>query len=168
MQESDRHSLILRCHTRRLSRTPSLTVPMRAAASCSAIQMIAFRKACDSRTRPLSSRSVEMLCPSTGTPTGENHTFLVLGGPEADAEQVLETKRALDTILAGSAMVDAVLGFCVERTRDELGQMDPSVAEQLGFTRVTVLAIRPDRYVGFRLDDGDPANVENYLEGLIR
>ncbi len=44
--------------------------------------------------------------------------------------------------------------------------MDYSVAEQLGIKRLTVLAIRPNRYVGLRQDSGDPAIVERYLKGL--
>ena len=97
-----------------------------------------------------------------------NHTLLVLGGADADAEEVLEFKRVLDTSLAGSAMVDAVLGFSVQPATADLGQIDRAVAEQLGIERLTVLAIRPDRYVGLRRDAGDPVIVERYLEGLER
>jgi hypothetical protein len=32
---------------------------------------------------------------------------------------------------------------------------------------VTVLAVRPDRYVGFRDDAGDPRAVAAYLEALV-
>jgi hypothetical protein len=32
---------------------------------------------------------------------------------------------------------------------------------------VTVLAVRPDRYIGFRDDAGDPRAVEAYLEALV-
>ena len=95
-----------------------------------------------------------------------NHTLLVLGGPEADAEEVLEAMRALDASLAGSAMVDAVLGFSVQPGTTDLGQIDHAVAEQLGIGRLTVLAIRPDRYVGLRRDAIDPGIVERYLQGL--
>jgi hypothetical protein len=32
---------------------------------------------------------------------------------------------------------------------------------------VTVLAIRPDRYIGFRDDSGDPGVVGAYLDALV-
>ena len=95
-----------------------------------------------------------------------NHTLLVLGGPEADAGQVLEAKRVLEGPIARSAMVDAVLGFSVQPATPDLGQMDDVVAGELGMERLTVLAIRPDRYVGLRRDASDPAIVERYLKGL--
>ena len=95
-----------------------------------------------------------------------NHTLLVLGGPEANAEEVLVAKKVLEATIAGSPLVDAVLGFCVQPAAADVGQMDHSVAEQLGIKRLTVLAIRPDRYVGLRQDSGDPAIVERYLKGL--
>jgi FAD binding domain-containing protein len=95
-----------------------------------------------------------------------NHTLLVLGGPEADTEEVLRVKRVLDATIAGSVMVDAVLGFCAPPAIAGVGQMDHSVAEQLGIERLTVLAIRPDRYVGLRLDGSDPTIVEKYLKVL--
>ena len=95
-----------------------------------------------------------------------NHTLLVLGGPEAEEQEIIDTKGILDATVAGSPMVDAVLGFCLKPSTADIGQMDPMVAEQLGITRLTVLAIRPDRYVGLRSDDGDPAIVVTYLQRL--
>jgi hypothetical protein len=63
-------------------------------------------------------------------------------------------------------LVDAVLGFSLNPSAADIGQMDRMVAEQLGITRLTVLAIRPDRHVGLRSDNGDPAVVVTYLQGL--
>ena len=40
--------------------------------------------------------------------------------------------------------------------RARVGRIDESVAAQLGVDGVTVLAVRPDRYVGLRDDGGDP------------
>jgi hypothetical protein len=63
-------------------------------------------------------------------------------------------------------MVDVVLGFSVQPATAGVGQMDHLVAEQLEIKRLTVLAIRPDRYVGLRQESGDPAIIERYLKGL--
>lgn len=95
-----------------------------------------------------------------------NHTVFVLGGPEASAEEVIVAKRALDATVAGSSFVDGVLCFCTQPARADVGRMEDSVAQQLGITGLTVLVIRPDRYVGLRQDGGDPALVESYLTGL--
>jgi hypothetical protein len=48
-----------------------------------------------------------------------------------------------------------------------VGRIDESVAAQLGVVGVTVLAVRPDRYIGLRDDSGDPGAVEAYLNGLV-
>jgi hypothetical protein len=44
--------------------------------------------------------------------------------------------------------------------------MDQAVADQLGIEGVTILAVRPDRFVGLRHDGADPQAVEVYLEAL--
>jgi hypothetical protein len=41
------------------------------------------------------------------------------------------------------------------------------VAEQLGVVHVTVLGVRPDRYIGLRDDSGDPRVVDAYLDALV-
>ena len=48
-----------------------------------------------------------------------------------------------------------------------VGTMDEAVAAQLGVVDVTILAVRPDRYVGLRDDRGDPRVVAEYLDGLV-
>ena len=41
------------------------------------------------------------------------------------------------------------------------------MAAQLGVAGVTVLGIRPDRYIGLRDDSGDPRAVDAYLSALV-
>jgi hypothetical protein len=41
------------------------------------------------------------------------------------------------------------------------------VAAQLGVVGVTVLGVRPDRYIGLRDDSGDPRAVEEYFDALV-
>ena len=74
------------------------------------------------------------------------HTLLVLGGPQADPARVNALVTELDAAV---------------------GTMDEAVAAQLGVVDVTVLAVRPDRYVGLRDDRGDPRVVAEYLDGLV-
>jgi hypothetical protein len=63
-------------------------------------------------------------------------------------------------------VVGAVLGLGTDAGDTRLGRIDPSVVDRLGIDGVTILAVRPDRYLGFRHDGGDPRAVEDYLEAL--
>ena len=98
----------------------------------------------------------------------DGHTLLVLGGPEAEAGDVLDLVGALQTAHADSPLVGAVLGLSTQTTGAPLGRIDASVAEQLGIEGITVLAVRPDRYVGLRHDGRDPQVVRDYLDALRR
>ncbi len=96
----------------------------------------------------------------------DGHTLLVLGGPAAAAGEVLALTGALETAHAGSPVVGAVLGLGTEEAAGRIGHIDASVAGQLAIEGVTILAIRPDRYVGLRHDGGDPDAVRGYLDAL--
>jgi 2-polyprenyl-6-methoxyphenol hydroxylase-like FAD-dependent oxidoreductase len=93
------------------------------------------------------------------------YTLLVLGGPHADPGRVAELVAELEPH-SGRA-VDAVLGLCTRRGDLPVGWMDESVAAQLGVSGVTVLGVRPDRYIGLRDDSGDPHTVQAYLNALV-
>ena len=66
-------------------------------------------------------------------------------------------------------IVDAVVGVCQHSARraSRSAGCDDAVAAQLGVIDVTVLAVRPDRYIGLRDDSGDAAVVDAYLDGLV-
>ncbi len=93
------------------------------------------------------------------------HTLIVLGGPQADPSQVGDLVAELEG--PSDAAVDAVVGLSTRPGGPEVGRIDESVAAQLGVVGVTVLAIRPDRYIGFRDDSGDPRPVAAYLKALV-
>ncbi|HKH13890.1 MAG TPA: hypothetical protein VKA47_04455, partial [Solirubrobacterales bacterium] len=95
-----------------------------------------------------------------------DHTLLVLGGREASADDVHDLVTALDAAYAGSPVVGAVLGLCAEPAGLPIGRIDASVADQLGIENVTVLAVRPDRFIGFRHDRQDPGALQAYLGAL--
>jgi 2-polyprenyl-6-methoxyphenol hydroxylase-like FAD-dependent oxidoreductase len=99
--------------------------------------------------------------PDTDPPLHElthrpGHTVLVLGGPKADAQRVQELSAELESDLADSPVIEAVVGL----------PLSSAVAEQLGVDGVTVLAVRPDRYVGLRDDNEDAGAVRSYVEAL--
>jgi hypothetical protein len=96
------------------------------------------------------------------------HTVFVLGGPAADPAAVAEFVARLKAAHADSPFVDAIFGFSVRARTDGVGRIDEEAAEFLGVEGVTVLVIRPDRYVGFRHDGADPEPVARYFDVLIR
>jgi 2-polyprenyl-6-methoxyphenol hydroxylase-like FAD-dependent oxidoreductase len=93
------------------------------------------------------------------------HTLIVLGGPQADPGRVGNLVAELEG--RSGAAVDAVVGLCTHPGGPQVGKIDESVAAQLGIGGVTVLAVRPDRYIGLRDNSGDPGAVEAYLEALV-
>jgi hypothetical protein len=105
------------------------------------------------------------LCELTHHP---GHTLFILGGPEAGGSEVAELVGAVDESVGSSPMVDAVLGMAVATGEPGLGRIDAAVAEQLGIDTVAILAVRPDRYVGFRVAGADTGALYAYLDGLAR
>jgi 2-polyprenyl-6-methoxyphenol hydroxylase-like FAD-dependent oxidoreductase len=93
------------------------------------------------------------------------HTLIILGGPQADPERVGDLVTELEG-RSGPA-VDAVIGLCTRPGGAQVGGIDESVAAQLGVVGVTVLGVRPDRYIGLRDDSGDPGAVAAYLDALV-
>ena len=85
------------------------------------------------------------------------HTILVLGGPGADPDEVHALAESLRGEYAGSPVVDAVIA---------LASLEPAVAARLGIDAITVLAVRPDRFVGLRHDGADPEALRDYVAGL--
>ncbi len=94
------------------------------------------------------------------------HTVLVLGGPAADPAPVAELVARLEAAHADSPVVDAIFGFSTRPAADEVGRIDEEVGELLVLDEVTVLVIRPDRYVGLRHDGADPEPVARYFDAL--
>ena len=94
------------------------------------------------------------------------HTLFVLGGPEASGSEVSELVGALEARVGGSPMVDAVLGMAIAAGGPRLGRIDEVVAAQLGIDAIIILAVRPDRYVGFRANGADAGALQAYLDGL--
>jgi 2-polyprenyl-6-methoxyphenol hydroxylase-like FAD-dependent oxidoreductase len=92
-------------------------------------------------------------------------TLIVLGGSQADPDRVGNVVTELEGL--SCAAVDAVVGLSTRPGGPQVGKIDDSVAAQLGVVGVTVLAVRPDRYIGLRDDRGDPRAVAAYLDALV-
>ena len=91
-------------------------------------------------------------------------TLIILGGPDADPGRVADLLTELEG--RSHPAVDAVVALSTRPAGLRVGRMDSAVAAQLGVRDVTVLGVRPDRYVGLRDDSGDPAAVTAYLDAL--
>jgi 2-polyprenyl-6-methoxyphenol hydroxylase-like FAD-dependent oxidoreductase len=111
--------------------------------------------------------------PATGEPCALHelthhlgHTLIVLGARKAPSGDVLQLVTALEAAHAGSPIIDSVIGLCTRPGGQGVGHLDESVADQLGISAVTILAVRPDRFIGFREDGANPQPVEDYLNAF--
>jgi hypothetical protein len=92
------------------------------------------------------------------------HTLLVLGGPAADRAclSALVDELAQHT----GPLVSAVHGLSTQPGNAPVGRIDDVTAQSLGVIAVTVLAVRPDRYIGLRDNEGRAETVAAYLDAL--
>jgi 2-polyprenyl-6-methoxyphenol hydroxylase-like FAD-dependent oxidoreductase len=89
------------------------------------------------------------------------HTVLVLGGWGAT---VADVATVLDRVAAvpDNPFVGAAYGFVVGESDDpRVGTIEAETAVQLGVDGLTVLVIRPDRYIGMRRDGADAAGADD-------
>ena len=86
---------------------------------------------------------------------GPGHKVLVLGRPDA-APDVARAAAAVEGEIGGSPLLDRVAALTP----------DPEAADRLGIRGITLLAIRPDGYVGLRSEGGDSGTVRGYLAAL--
>jgi hypothetical protein len=94
------------------------------------------------------------------------HTVFVIGGIGASPERVEALLAAHEELAQGSPVLDAVFAFWTAARRDGIGEIETAVAKRFGLSGVTVLAVRPDRYIGFRDDGTGAPAMARYVEGL--
>ena len=97
------------------------------------------------------------------------HTLFVLGGPGTSAADVAAVLDRLESVRDGE-FVDAAYGFAVgdghEGADQRVGTMAAETAAQLGVEGLSVLLVRPDRYIGMRRDGADTDGTE-YLSDYV-
>jgi 2-polyprenyl-6-methoxyphenol hydroxylase-like FAD-dependent oxidoreductase len=86
----------------------------------------------------------------------DEHTLLVLGGPGADRDAIERVAVDLAAEHGGAPFVGAIRGAVLEE----------AIAGPLGIDGITILAVRPDRFVGLRTDGEDTAPLGEYLRVL--
>ena len=91
------------------------------------------------------------------------HTLMLLAGPSADASAFAGLHAALQTFITGSPLFEAVFAFSTQPDFPaQTGYLEPTVADRLGIEEITVLALRPDGYIGLRPEHGHLNALERY------
>jgi 2-polyprenyl-6-methoxyphenol hydroxylase-like FAD-dependent oxidoreductase len=90
------------------------------------------------------------------------HTLLLLAGPSARGSALVELDAALQNFAADSPLFEALFTLATQSgSPTPIGQLGSVEADLLGVRAITLLAVRPDGYVGLRAD-------ENHLPALKR
>jgi hypothetical protein len=88
---------------------------------------------------------------------------MLLAGPTADKPALVKLHAALQDFANDSPLFDAVVALS---TRSDLplqiGQLEPAAADLLGVEGITLLAMRPDGYIGLRSDRDHLTALECY------
>ena len=91
------------------------------------------------------------------------HTLVLLGGPTARGPALADLLVAVRELATDSPLFEAVIAF---GTRPDLpaniGHLYPAAADLLGVQDTTVLAVRPDGYIGLRSDRDHLIALEHY------
>jgi len=95
------------------------------------------------------------------------HTAVVLGGPTAAASSLAELHSTLLEHITDSPLFDAAIVLSARpEVSDGIGWLDPAGAVLLGVQDTTLLAVRPDGYVGLR-SDGEHLNALVHYQNLV-
>jgi 2-polyprenyl-6-methoxyphenol hydroxylase-like FAD-dependent oxidoreductase len=96
------------------------------------------------------------------------HTILLLASTNAQTPTVADLHRALQSVASDSALFEAVVAAGAQSDLPAwAGRFDANVPDLLGVEGITVLAVRPDGYVGLRADRDHLAALARY-DSLIR
>jgi 2-polyprenyl-6-methoxyphenol hydroxylase-like FAD-dependent oxidoreductase len=104
-----------------------------------------------------SSRKLHQLAHRAG------HTLILLAGPNAHPTAFIDLHATLQKLTADSALFEALHGLGVSRDVPvDIGCLEPEAAAVLGLEGNTLLAIRPDGYIGLRSDQNHLAALHHY------
>jgi 2-polyprenyl-6-methoxyphenol hydroxylase-like FAD-dependent oxidoreductase len=91
------------------------------------------------------------------------NTLILLGGPAANLSTLLDLHAALQGLVKDSPLFETavVLSSCAN-VPDPIGHFEPAAASHLGIGGSTLLAVRPDGYIGLRSDRDHLSALERY------
>lgn len=91
------------------------------------------------------------------------HTLLLLAGAEANDDELIRLHSALEELVANSSIFEITIMLAIQtNVSTRVTQLDPSAADQLGVKGITLLAMRPDGYIGLRSDRNHLAAINRY------
>jgi hypothetical protein len=95
------------------------------------------------------------------------HTLLLLAGPAANAPELVELDAALQQLTADSRLLEAAFTLATQSDLPaHIGQLGHIEAALLDVNAITLLAVRPDGYIGLR-SDKDHLNALDHYQSLI-
>jgi 2-polyprenyl-6-methoxyphenol hydroxylase-like FAD-dependent oxidoreductase len=91
------------------------------------------------------------------------HTLILLAGPAAEATAFVDLHGALQDVATDSDVFESAIALGTRADLPvEIGRLERSAADRLGVAGVTLLAMRPDGYVGLRSDRDHLAALQRY------
>ncbi len=91
------------------------------------------------------------------------HTLVLLSGATVQGPDLADLLAALQKIATDSPLFEAAVAFGTRHDLpDQIGHLEPSAASLLGVQGTTLLAVRPDGYVGMRSDRDHLSALERY------
>jgi len=95
------------------------------------------------------------------------HTLVLLGGAAAGGLETANLLAALQDFVTDSNVFEAAVAFGErDELADQIGQLEPAAADLLGVEGITLLAVRPDGYIGLRADRDHLGALRRYRELL--
>lgn len=96
------------------------------------------------------------------------HTLLLLSGPGADGAE-FESLHATLQPIANSLLFEAAVALATRFDLPvQIGHLEPAAADLLGVEGTTLLAVRPDGFIGLRADRDHLIALEHYRTLLVQ
>jgi 2-polyprenyl-6-methoxyphenol hydroxylase-like FAD-dependent oxidoreductase len=91
------------------------------------------------------------------------HTLLLLAGPAANDIEIASLHAVIQSFAAASAMFESAVTLATRADASRgTNYLAPDAADRLGIKGITLVAMRPDGYIGLRSDSDHLAAVERY------
>jgi 2-polyprenyl-6-methoxyphenol hydroxylase-like FAD-dependent oxidoreductase len=92
-----------------------------------------------------------------------DHTLMLLGGPTANGPALVELHTALQELTTDSPLFNANIALSTQpELPEQIGRLEPVGADLLGVQGTTLLAVRPDGFIGLRSDGDHLSALERY------
>jgi 2-polyprenyl-6-methoxyphenol hydroxylase-like FAD-dependent oxidoreductase len=91
------------------------------------------------------------------------HTLMLLAGPSAHRPTFVDLHAALQELATDSPLFEATIALGTHRDLSaQIGYLEPVTSDLLGIEENTLLAVRPDGYIGLRADQDHLSALEHY------